>query len=141
MKSELENKLIAVVRVRGRVGVRRTISETLSRLNLRKPNNMVLLFGNRSNLGMIRKCSDFVTYGVVNTEVLERILTKKGIKVSKEDLSAVVSGKKPAREVMETPIRMHPPRRGYEGTKVSFGKGGALGYRGEKINELIGRMA
>ena len=36
--------------------------------------------------------------------------------------------------------RLSPPKKGYEGNKKSFKNGGALGYRGENINELIGRM-
>ena len=37
---------------------------------------------------------------------------------------------------------LNPPRKGFErkGIKVSFKAGGALGYRGEKINDLIQRM-
>jgi large subunit ribosomal protein L30 len=37
-------------------------------------------------------------------------------------------------------IRLHPPRKGYEGIKRSFQVGGALGYRGDEINTLIDRM-
>ena len=43
MKSDLDNKLVAVVRVRGRIGVRRSINETLSRLNLTRVNSLALL--------------------------------------------------------------------------------------------------
>ncbi|MGA3020674.1 MAG: hypothetical protein ABSD68_01865 [Candidatus Micrarchaeales archaeon] len=38
------------------------------------------------------------------------------------------------------PLRMHPPRHGYEGIKKDFKSGGALGYRSNGINELIRRM-
>ena len=37
-------------------------------------------------------------------------------------------------------FRLTPPRKGYEGVKRSFQNGGALGYRGAKINDLIQRM-
>ncbi|MCK5561102.1 MAG: 50S ribosomal protein L30, partial [Thermoplasmata archaeon] len=37
-------------------------------------------------------------------------------------------------------IRLHPPRKGYEGIKRAYTVGGALGYRGKKINELLARM-
>jgi large subunit ribosomal protein L30 len=37
-------------------------------------------------------------------------------------------------------FRLSPPKKGYEGIKRGFGAGGALGYRGEKINDLISRM-
>ena len=70
MKAEIENKLLAVIRVRGRVGVRHDIAETLSRLNLKYVNNMAILFGTKSNIGMIKKCNDFITYGEINREIL-----------------------------------------------------------------------
>jgi hypothetical protein len=53
----------------------------------------------------------------------------------------MASGKKAAKDVVAMPIRLHPPTHGYEGTKVSFGRKGALGYRGAAISKLISRMA
>ena len=138
---ELENKLLAVVRVRGRVGVRHSIKETLSRLNLRRVNNMVLLHGNKSNLGMLAVCKDYVTYGEVDSDFIEKMLTKRGVKIKKEDLDAIASGKKSAKSMMEIPIRLHPPRHGYENTKQVYSNHGSLGYRGAEISKLIGRMA
>ncbi|MDE1860751.1 MAG: uL30 family ribosomal protein [Candidatus Micrarchaeota archaeon] len=141
MKMELENKLIAVIRVRGTIGVRHDISETLRRLNLGKPNNFTLVFGTKSNLGMIKQCSDFIAYGAISQERLEKILTRKGIKFGSDDVQGLISGKKRARDMMELPIRLHPPRRGYGSIKSPFSKGGALGYHGEEINDLIRRMS
>ncbi|RLI23172.1 50S ribosomal protein L30, partial [Candidatus Bathyarchaeota archaeon] len=38
-------------------------------------------------------------------------------------------------------FRLHPPRKGFKGKiKKSFKAGGASGYRGEAINELLERM-
>ena len=37
-------------------------------------------------------------------------------------------------------FRLHPARQGLEGIKRSVQIGGALGYRGAGINELLGRM-
>ena len=141
MAADIENKLLAVVRVRGTVGVRRTISETLKRLNLKHVNNMVLLYGTRSNLGMVKKCNDFITYGEIDGELAEKILQKKGMKISKEDINAIATGKKVAKEVVRMPIRLHPPRHGYENTKQVYSRKGSLGYRGAEISKLLGRMA
>lgn len=140
MDSKGENKLLAVVRVRGRAGVRHDIKETLERLNLMHVNNLSLVFGTKQNLGMIKKCNDFLTYGEVSMEVLEKVSKKKKIEAAKEDLEAVMQGSKKPKELAKMPIRLHPPRRGYEGIKASYGNKGALGYRGEKVNELISRM-
>ncbi len=141
MADETRKGVLAVVRVRGRIGVNRSINETLRRLNLSRVNNMVLLSPTESNMGMVKKCNDFVTYGEVDPSLVERILSRKGIRTSKEDLAAVMSGAKAAREVMEVPIRLHPPTHGYEGIKRSFTRKGALGYRGAAINKLLSRMA
>jgi large subunit ribosomal protein L30 len=37
-------------------------------------------------------------------------------------------------------FRLHPPRGGYESIKNPYVIGGTLGYRGEKINELLEKM-
>ncbi|MGI0141586.1 MAG: 50S ribosomal protein L30, partial [Candidatus Micrarchaeales archaeon] len=59
----------------------------------------------------------------------------------KELFEELTKGKKAAKEVYGiSPIRMHPPKHGYEGTKIAYNAGGALGYRGEEINTLIKRM-
>ncbi len=140
MNSKIENKLLAIVRVRGRVGVRQSISETLIRLNLKRVNNLAIVFGNKSNIGMIQKCNDFVTYGEIEEKTLEALLTKKEIKLSKEEMEDLKSGKKNLRNIINKSITMHPPKRGYEGIKKGYSTGGALGYRGQDINDLIKRM-
>lgn len=140
MKSDLDNKLVAVVRVRGKIGVRKNINETLSRLNVPRVNSAALLFGNASNLGMIKKCNDFITFGAIDAKTLEKLLAKKGVKPSKADLDALTSGVKKAKELLALPIRLKPPKHGWEDTKLSFSNGGSLGYRGEAINALLSRM-
>ncbi|MCL5786957.1 MAG: uL30 family ribosomal protein, partial [Candidatus Marsarchaeota archaeon] len=137
----LENKLIAIVRVRGTYGVRQEIKETMKRMNLNRVNSMIILYGNKSNIGMINKCSDFVTYGEIDSDTIELIAKKRNLKMEKSDIESVSTGKKSPKEVIKMPIRMHPPRKGYRGIKQSFKAGGDLGYRGKEINSLIKRMA
>ncbi len=140
MAVNIENKLLAVIRVRGRIGVRRSITETLNRLNLTRVNNMVLVYGTKSNIGMLQKCGDFITYGEIEGEFAAKILEKKGVKVSKEDLDAMASGKKRPKDVLQLPIGLHPPRHGYENTKQVYSRHGSLGYRGAEISKLLSRM-
>ena len=140
-KKNLENKLLAIVRVRGRARVRQSITETLIRLNLRRVNNLVLVFGTKSNIGMINKCHDFITFGEVSEEVLTKLLAKGGVDAKKEIVEELTKGKKSSQDFDGiTPIRMHPPKHGYEGIKQGYTAGGALGYRGVEINDLIKRM-
>jgi large subunit ribosomal protein L30 len=37
-------------------------------------------------------------------------------------------------------LRMHPPRKGYKTTKRTYNQGGALGYYGAEINDLLIKM-
>ncbi len=140
-KKNIENRLLAVIRVRGRVNVRQSIAETLNRLNLMRVNNLVLLPPSKSIMGMINKCENFITYGEINEEMLSKLLKKKGIKLDGSQITELVQGKKTAKDLnIKMPIAMKPPRRGYEPIKKSYNIGGALGYRGDAINELINRM-
>jgi large subunit ribosomal protein L30 len=137
-----KSKLLAVIRVRGKVKVRQSIAETLDRLRLKNVNNLVLVSaGNSSYLGMVRKCKDFVTYGEVDKEALAKLLSAKSIKVEDNAVDSLLSGEKTVKELsIEMPIRMHPPKHGYEGIKKGYKDGGALGYRSKEINKLIQRM-
>jgi len=136
MKS-MNGKVIAIVRIRGTVGVRKSIAETLSRLRLKKVNNCIVLRVNSSYDGMLRKCKDFVAYGELDESMLNKLLTKNGL----ENFANGLSDGKDQNELKEhMPIRLHPPRHGFKNTKKSFVSGGSLGYMGTAINELIGRM-
>ncbi len=136
-----KNKLLAVIRVRGRVKVRQSISETLDRLRLRHVNNLVLLKGDDSYLGMVQKCKDFVTFGEIDKDVLGKLLTSKGLSAGSDAVDSLASGSKTVKDLkLEMPLKMHPPKRGYEGIKKDYRSGGALGYRGAEINKLIERM-
>lgn len=137
-----KSKLLAVIRVRGTVKVRESIAETLDRLRLKKVNNLVLLNSdNSSYAGMIQKCKDFVTFGEIEKETLSKLFSAKGVKVDEASLGSLLSGEKTLKDLkIEMPIRMHPPRHGYEGIKKDYASGGSLGYRSAGINKLITRM-
>lgn len=134
---ELNNKLIAAVRIRGRVNVRGDITETLDRLRLKRVNNCVVIKVNDSYMGMINKCSSYIAYGEVNEEVLSKLLEKGGIEMKPSDLEKAEDNDKLKESL---PIRLHPPRHGFKSTKLGFKQGGSLGYMGEEINGLISRM-
>ena len=138
-KSKLENKLLAVVRIRGRTNIRDSIEETLQRMSLKRVNNLSLIYGTKSNLGMLYKCKDYVTFGEISTETLNELLENKGAKA--EEAAALMGGaKKPKDAGVKLPLRMKPPKHGYKAIKLPFTSKGDLGYRGERINALIKRM-
>ncbi len=137
---------IAIIRVRGLTGIRKEIRDTLRMLRLYKKNYCVVLDDTPTNLGMIQKIKDFVTYGTITDETYSLLLKKKA-----EDYKGrlfdrkgkiqykkyrVVNGRK-----IKPYFRLNPPKKGFNGSiKQPFTKGGALGDRKDKINDLIKRM-
>ena len=136
-----KRKLLAVVRVRGTVKVRQSIVETLNRLKLKRVNNLVLITATPDYVGMVKKSKDFVTYGEISEETLSKLFKSKEIEVKEADVKSLMSGEKTVKDLeIGMPIRMHPPKHGYEGIKTDYASGGALGNRKEEINKLIRRM-
>jgi len=141
------NNKIAVVRIRGVTGIRYDIDNTLDKLNLYKKNYCIVVPKTAVYMGMIKKVKDYVTWGDIeestyNTliekrakEYIGRVTDKKG-KI-KYNRFVEVNNKK-----IEKNFRLNSPKKGYgrKGIKVSFNSGGALGYRGDKIKDLIMRM-
>jgi len=151
---------IAVVRVRGSVGVRREIKDTLRFLHLTRANHCTVIPDTPSYRGMLQKVKDYVTWGEIKPDVLARMIFTRGELAGGEKITDEYvknnTGYKSILALAEALVkeevnykdlpnvkplfRLSPPRKGYEGVKRSYKEGGALGYRGEKINELLIRM-
>lgn len=116
--------MIAVVRIKGDVGLRHQVRETLQRLNLKKKYSCIILEKPKATeMGMIEMLKDFVAFGEINSETYKKLVEARG-KYSKS----------------KTHFKLHPPRGGIE-SKKHFGVGkGVLGNNREKINDLIERM-
>ena len=125
-------KLVAVIRVRGVTGIRKRISDTLNMLCLYRSNFCTVRKNTSSTMGMIKKVKDYVTYGEISDDVFEELK-----KIKKKDMDPKEKAKS-----AKMFFRLNPPKRGYgrKGIKKPFSRGGALGYRGDKINDLIKRM-
>jgi large subunit ribosomal protein L30 len=159
---EQENsKLLFIVRIRGALGMKRKILDTLKILRLHKVNHSILVFPNKSYVGMIEKVKDYVCYGEINKKMLLKLLRKRAnvegneplteshikLKTKYKSLSALADGLLKG-EIQYKDIykikpvfRMHPPRGGYRGTiKRSYKAGGSLGYVGDYINSLLFKM-
>ncbi|MBN2014094.1 MAG: 50S ribosomal protein L30 [Candidatus Altiarchaeota archaeon] len=157
-----DKKRLAVLRVRGKVHVRSDIEETLRLLNLNRVNHCVIIDDRKEYAGMINKVKDYVTWGEIAPELIEKILETRGQVTGGEGLtdaymkknSKYKSVKKFSDDYMKfkteikeitglKPVfRLNPPKKGYErkGIKHPYSIGGALGYRGGKINELLDSM-
>ena len=141
------NGKLAVIRIRGIINIQRDIEPTLNQLRLYKKNFCVVVPNNKSSLGMVTKIKDYVTWGDIDEETYSLLIEKKGEEY--KDRIADTKGKikytrflKVKDKKIKKFFRLNSPRKGYgrKGIKVAFNKGGALGYRGDKINELVHRM-
>jgi len=132
--------MIAIIRIRGLVGVNKNIDETLYRLRLRKKFSCVVLPEKKEILSMIKRVENFVAYGKIEDKTLDELIEKRGKVVNKKklDVKKVVEEMQKGKiESIKPFFRLHPPRGGIN-SKEHFPKG-VLG-KNEKINELIKRM-
>jgi large subunit ribosomal protein L30 len=151
--------MYAVIRVRGRTGIKRNIKDNLDMLNLTRISHCVILPENPSYKGMLQKGKDYITWGEISEETFKELFLERGRlpgnkRITEEyvkentdyssidDLAlAIYNGETTLRDSGMKPIfRLNPPRKGYENTKKTYPEGGTLGYRSDKINDLIARM-
>lgn len=151
--------MIAAIRVRGRTGIKKDIADTLDMLKLRRINHAVLIEDNPSYHGMLQKAKDYITWGEVDSQTVAKLLSRRGMVAGKakltedylnentdfssiEELSrALIDSETKLEDSGIKPVfRLHPPRKGYENIKKTFKESGSLGYRGDKINDLIKKM-
>lgn len=136
--------LIAIIRVRGSAETERPVEDTLKMLNLTRVNHCVIMKKTPALDGMLRKAAGNVTWGMINGEMLEKLVAKRGrivgkkpdAKQAKDAAKKLLAGGKPD---IKKVFRLHPPSGGYRAVKRPYPEGD-LGSRGEKINELIKRM-
>lgn len=138
---------IAVVRVRGSIKSSSDVECTMQQLKLFNNNFCTVVNDNDLTQGMIRKVKDYITWGEIDEETFGLMLKARGEEYTGrlQDKAEKISynkffehsGKKYKRF-----FRLSPPKKGFgrKGIKFPFTNGGALGYRGQKINELLKRM-
>lgn len=152
---------LAIVQVRGTIGMDQKQRDTLRMLKLPKNHSCVVVSSASSTLGMINKVKDYTTWGEIDEETFKLLLEKRGRfagnkaltpelfkHYSKQDIDTFVkdyfAGKKTLKDVpgLKSYFRLKPPRHGFErgGIKKPYSMGGALGYRKKDINDLIRRM-
>ena len=147
IENEHNTNQLAVVRVRGLTGIKIKIEDTLKMLRLYKKNYCCVLPNNPIYLGMLKKSKDYITWGEIDDETFNILVEKRGEEFKGRETDSknkikyndfvLINNKK-----IKKYFRLNPPRKGFgrKGIKTSFQNGGALGYRGDKINDLIKRM-
>ncbi len=155
------NQYIALIRIHGKVGVRKKARDTLNMLKLYKKYHCVIVPNTKPFLGMIKQVKDFITWGEIDKETLTLLLEKRGRLPNKQPLNEdyvkekinssikqfaedVLNFKKRLKDLpgLKLFFKLAPPRGGFgrKGTKQPYSIGGVLGYRKEKINDLIKKM-
>ena len=141
--------LFAVIRLRGTVKARQPPIDTLKMLRLNRKMHCVLIHDTPANKGMLQKAKDYITWGEISLELLSKLIEKRGRKsgnkrLVKEEAGSVakslLDGKKLKGMGIKPVLRLGPPKKGFPGSIKQHWPDGELGYRGEKINELLKRM-
>jgi large subunit ribosomal protein L30 len=141
------NERYAIIRVRGLTGVRHDIDKTLKYLMLTKKNSCVVVPQNSIYYGMIKKVKDYVTWGEIDEETFKILIEKRSVEYHgklTDDKKKITKNKhmKLGEKIIRKTFNLNSPKKGYgrKGIKTPFSSGGALDYRGIKINDLIKRM-
>ncbi len=141
--------MYVAIRVRGSIGSKPDTKRTLETLGLKRTHTAGIYPKKTDVLVMLRDVSGYLTYGEATEETVKLLIEKKGKPMHPEDkldaskaISALKAGKSISSVGIRNQFRLSPPRKGWErgGIKKPFTVGGALGYRGEKINDIIKRM-
>lgn len=160
-KEKVRSSRIVIVRVRGDCKIKKPVKDTLRMLRLYKKNNCVIIINNPVFMGMLGKIKDFITWGEINESTFKELIKKRGKLPGKQSLTEqylkdktkldfesftkeFFDSKKELKDIpgLKLFFKLHPPLKGFErkGIKKPFSMGGALGYRKEKINDLLMRM-
>ena len=152
---------IAIIRVRGKNKLNCEVADTLKMLRLYKQNGCVVVPSKPTYLGMIQKAKDYITWGEIDEATFKELLTKRGKIAGNKPLTEdylksnaktyfesfvkeYFSFKKELKDVpgLKCFFKLTPPAKGFgrKGIKKAFSLGGALGYRKDRINDLIKRM-
>lgn len=116
--------MIALIRIRGQVGLNKGVKETLHRLRLRRKYACVIMENpNEAQLGMIKSMRNFISYGEISKETYNKVIKARGQKDTEGNLKPF--------------FRLHPPRGGAK-TKLHYPKG-ILGENKE-MEKLLERM-
>ncbi|AWR97301.1 50S ribosomal protein L30 [Acidianus sulfidivorans JP7] len=151
---------LLIIRIRGYASTPWNIQQTLEMLRLPRRFNAMIYPDTKDIKGMLIKVQPYVTWGELNEEGAELILSKlktlhhenindeyvkKYFGITKEDLKQkIVNGEIKINKyssVFLLPIRLHAPSGGFKGKiNAPYKNKGEFGYRGIEINNLLRRM-
>lgn len=127
--------MYAVIRIRGGGNTKRDVEDGLKMLKLNKKHSCILVPETKQYEGMIKKLKNWVTWGEISEEMLGKLLHKRG-EIGKKEAKEIIKGERK----LKKSFKLSPPSKGFKGSIKQHYPKGALGNRGEKINELLKRM-
>lgn len=156
-------QLYFAIRIRGAPGMSKKNEDTLKMLRMHKVNHGVLVWGSKSQLGMLLKVNSYICFGEIDKKTLIRLLRVRGkvegnrslteeylhkyteYKSIKELADDLLGGKVKYHNnslfKIKPVFRLHPPKGGHIGSiKKHYNEGGTLGYVGKYINQIIHKM-
>ena len=159
---KIEKKRLALIRIRGKVHIRKEIKAALKHLNLNSVNHCAVVDNRESFKGMIQMVNNYITWGEIDEGTFKMLVEKRGRIVGDLPVTDKYLKEKTKHptvkeftekfmkfeaEISDVPglkrvYRLSPPVGGHErkGIKTPKTLGGVLGYRGKEINGLIARM-
>lgn len=138
---------LGAILIRSAINADGKIKRILKRLRLNNKLRMVVFKNTPEMLGQMRLVSGYITFGELNEEQLSELLKARGEPFTSrlQDSRGRIhykgylehNGKK-----YKCSFRLNPPKGGFErgGIKRHYSEGGALGWRGDKLFELVKRM-
>ncbi len=145
---------LCVIRIRSDIGASKEQRQIFENLGLKRTNSCTIVDNKEAVLGMLKKIEHFVTYGEIDENALKALLKNRAMISNnkkyewkenelEEFVKSFLDGKVQLKDKgIKKTFYLHPPVKGYErkGIKKLFKEGGALGYRGKNINDLLLRM-
>jgi len=143
-------RIFAVIRLRGTVTARKEAIATLKMLRLNRKMHCVIIPDTPSYAGMIHAAKDYITWGEISMEMLHRLIEKRGRKSGNRRLTTegevnaaqrlLMEGKNLKDSEIKPVFRLIPAKGGFKFSIKDNYPRGEIGYRGDKINELLERM-
>lgn len=146
----MKMKIFAVIRLRGTVTARKEAIATLRMLRLNRKMHCVIIPDTPSYVGMIQAAKDYITWGEISMEMLQKLVEKRGRKIGDKKLTTegevkatiklLSEGKGLKGTEIKPVFRLIPAKGGFKFSIKQNYPRGEIGYRGEKINELLEKM-
>ncbi|MFZ5955020.1 MAG: hypothetical protein ACOYT4_01220 [Nanoarchaeota archaeon] len=137
--------MIAIIRIHGKVKLKKDLEETLFRLNIRKKLSCTLIDEkDKIKMGMLNASKNFVAYGKISDEFMKKLIEKRGKtldgkKVNPKDVDKIAEELKKGNWKIKKFFGLHPPIGGFKKSTKLHAPRGVLGKH-EDVSKLMEKM-